>query len=580
MLWPDWVLIWSIMSNVALVGMAAYLVTRVRAFHRTLTYSYFRTYDKLILGLIFGVFSAFGNWIGIPVLGSMANQRIIGPVVGGLLGGPFVGVIAGIIGGLTRYVMGGFTVWPSVISNVIVGYLSGMVYNHYGSQRINIKISFFTALVCESILKLMILTMSKPFEAAWQLEQVIGIATTISNSMAVAFFVYIVHDVIHEQHKAQALSVQQAIRMIQKTSDFLQQGLNEESAAKVARKIYQETKAAAVAITDTEKVLAFVGTGEEHHLPGSPILTAATKRAIKNKQTVIVRKQQEIGCPNRNCKLTAVIDAPLIVSNELVGTLKLYKTKNQIIGPHEAELIQGIADFLSLQLAQQKLDKQQLLLLQTEYSMLKAQISPHFFFNTLTTIQALIITKPESAAALIKDLASFFRKTLKKSSEIVPLREELDSVNTYLRIEKARFQDRVNILIAIPEELLDHPLPIFTLQPLVENAIRHGISIKKGGGTVQIVAYYKEDQLFIKIIDNGVGIANYHLSNSSHKFPPSSTGSGIGLCNVHRRIQKLYGSEFGLKFDSIAGQGTEVTLNLPWAAKEGGVVEKIKSAHC
>ncbi|MBU2703737.1 LytS/YehU family sensor histidine kinase [Sporomusaceae bacterium BoRhaA] len=490
----------------------------------------------------------------------MANQRIVGPIVGGLLGGPLVGVIAGIIGGLTRYFMGGFTVWPSVISNVIVGYISGMVYNHYGSQRINIKIAFITAVVCEGILKLMILTMSKPFQTAWQLEQVIGIATTISNSMAVAFFVYIVHDIIHEQHKAQALSVQQAISMIQKTSDFLQQGLNEESATKVAKRIYQETKAGAVAITDTEKVLAFVGSGEEQHLPGMPIFTAETKCAIKNKQ--------------------AVIDAPLMVSNELVGTLKLYKKKNQIIEPHEAELIQGIANFLSLQLAQQKLDKQQLLLLQTEYSMLKAQISPHFFFNTLTTIQALIMSKPEKAAALIKDLAIFFRKTLKLGSEIVSLREELDSVNTYLRIEKARFQNQMHVSINIPEKLLNHPLPVFTLQPLVENAIRHGISIKKGGGTVQIVAYYKEEQLFVKIIDDGVGISNYQLQDNNPKFPPSSTGSGIGLCNVHRRIQKIYGSEFGLQFISIVGQGTEVTLNLPWTEEESGAIEKVKSTHC
>lgn len=560
MLWPDWVLIWSIIQNISLVGIIGYLVTRISVFHRTLSYSHFRTYDKLILGLIFGVFSAFGNWIGIPVLGSMANQRIVGPIVGGLLGGPLVGVIAGIIGGLTRYFMGGFTVWPSVISNVIVGYISGMVYNHYGSQRINIKIAFITAVVCEGILKLMILTMSKPFQTAWQLEQVIGIATTISNSMAVAFFVYIVHDIIREQHKAQALSVQQAISMIQKTSDFLQQGLNEESAAKVAKRIYQETKAGAVAITDTEKVLAFVGSGEEQYLPGTPFFTTETKCTIKNKQ--------------------AVIDAPLMVSNELVGTLKLYKKKNQIIEPHEAELIQGIANFLSLQLAQQKLDKQQLLLLQTEYSMLKAQISPHFFFNTLTTIQALIMSKPEKAAALIKDLANFFRKTLKLGSEIVSLREELDSVNTYLRIEKARFQNQMNVSINIPEELLNHPLPVFTLQPLVENAIRHGISIKKGGGTVQIVAYYKEEQLFVKIIDDGVGISNYQLHDNNPKFPPSSTGSGIGLCNVHRRIQKIYGSEFGLQFLSIVGQGTEVTLNLPWMEEESGAVEKIKGTHC
>ena len=560
----NWSLVLEIAQNVCIIGLAAFLTTRVPAIKNAFTYSRYRLRDKIMLLFIFGAFSAVGNWMGIPILESMANTRIVGPIAGGLLGGPLVGVGAGILGAIPRYFMGGFTMWASVSANMIAGCISGWVYYRFGPQRISLPIAAVTAFASEAILKILVLAISEPFAAAWELEKIIAVPTMISNTLAVVFFVYIVHDIFQEQEKAQALSVQQAIRMLQTTSGFMQSGLNEETAGKVAQIIYNETKAAAVAVTNLEKILAFNGIGADHHQVGAPILTAATKTMMKTKHTVIFNNSKDIGCPHPECKLTAVIEIPLIVSNELLGSIKLYKANKEIISLQEVELIQGIADFLSLQLAQRKLDEQQLVLLQIECQMLKAQINPHFFFNTLGTIQALIDTSPKDAKVLVKDLAEFYRRTLKRSADAVTLQEELQSVRNYVRIEKVRFGEKINIVESVPDALLCHQVPLFSLQLLVENAIRHGISLKKESGTIQISAWQDGSFFYVQVDDDGVGIAAENLSRILDDFPEKKgDGLGIGLVNIHRRIQRFYGESCGLQVKSSQGKGTRVTMRLP-----------------
>jgi LytS/YehU family sensor histidine kinase len=567
MLFPEWALTLQIMQNAALIGIFAYLLTRLPAFRRTITYSQYRIYDKLVLGLVFGFISAAGNWVGIPIHGAIANCRIVGAIAGGLVGGPVVGLLAGTIGAAARYFMGGFTVWPSVLSNIIVGVISGLIYEKIGPQRINVKVAFLTGLLGEIVLKILILAMSKPFEAALKLEQAIAVPTMLGNSLAVAFFIYIIRDVLAEQQRMQAFSVQRAIRMIRKTNAIFKEGLNKQSAREVASIIHGELRPAATAVTDTAEVLAFIGVGEDHHRPGTPIITEATRRAMSSKQTIIVSKQEEIGCPHPDCRLSAVISAPIITLGEIVGAIKVYKTGHDVITPDEAQMIQGIADSLGLQLAQQRFEVQQLALLQTEYSMLKAQINPHFFFNTLSTLQALVRKDP-GAVNLIKDLAEFFRKTLKRGDEMVPIREEIDAVNTYFRIEKARFRERVNLDVAIPDEMQDCLIPVFSLQPLVENAIKHGISMKRGGGVVVLTAGHHGDKAFIKVADNGVGMSEDRLAQVTGRGSKLSSlrGAGIGLENVDRRIRKLFGDEYGLSITS-GKAGTEVTILMPWGGE-------------
>ncbi|XER05748.1 Sensor histidine kinase BtsS [Sporomusa rhizae] len=559
-----------VIKNIAVLGVAAYLTTQVPPFRRALNQLHYRWQDKAILILIFGFFSAVGNYLGIPVLGSLANTRIVGAVVGGLLGGPAVGLGAGLIGAVPRYFMGGFTMIPAASANILVGYLSGLVYAHYGARKIGIGKAFLVGLGAEFLLKFMVLTLSASFEAAWELERVIAVPTIVANSLGVMLFVYIVRDVYQEQDKAQAKSAQQAMRVIQKTNNMLRQGLTQESAQRIAATIYTEVDADAVAVTDNDKVLAFIGKGDDHHIVGQPFITEATKRAYQTRQSLIANTKKEIGCPHEDCPLSAVIDAPMIVNNRFQGSIKVYKTGNGVILPYEAELVQGIADFLSLQLLHSELEVQTVLLSQAEYNSLRAQIHPHFIFNILGTIRATIRSEPEKARVLIKHLSDMIRRHIKPGKEVNTLQEELDFIDNYIYLEQARFGDRIQVIKVIDPVSYNQIVPVFAVQVLVENAIKHGLTPKKDGGIVEIRVWREKDQVHIQVRDNGVGIPEERLTDFIEMPTVSqmSGGIGIGLSNVHARIQRLFGKQYGLSIESKLGEGTCVSICLP--VQEGG----------
>lgn len=562
----NWPLVLDISRNVALIGMGAYLTTRLPAIRRALTQSEFRVRDQLILALIFGGFSAIGNWMGIPVMGSMANTRIVGPIAGGLIGGPLVGIGAGVIGAIPRYFMGGYTMWASVLANVIAGVVSGMAYRLLGFRRLDFRAAFLTGFICELILKGMVLAMSKPFEQALEMEKIIAVPTVIANSIAVVFFVYIVRDVFQEQKKVQAQSAQQAMRMIQQTTESLREGLNQKTASEIAGILLSETGAAAVAITDREKVIAYFGAGADHHAAGSPILTQVTRQVFQSLQTVIVHQPADIGCPHPGCPLTGMIDAPIVVDGQLWGALKLCKINRETVTAYEAEIIQGIADFLGLLLARRQLQEQKNMLTEAEYRMLKAQVNPHFLFNTLGTVHSLIRVSPNLARACVKDLSDLLRRSLEQGDETVYLRDEIELARAYIRLEKARFGDRIRLQELYTEAALDCPVPVFTLQPLVENAIRHGLSPKVGGGSLVIRIGCEGRNVFIEVEDDGVGIPAGRLAEIT-RFDSSAvrqaSGAGIGLNNVHKRLCLAFGPRCGLNIVSREGGGTLVRALIP-----------------
>lgn len=571
----DITLLGGIIKNITVLGVAAYLTTQLTPFRRALNQSKYQFKDKIILIAIFGFFSALGNYLSIPLMGALAHTRLVGTVVGGLLGGPIVGLGAGMIGAISRYFMsinGEYAVFPAMAANVVIGYLSGLVCQKYGARQITIKMALLTALAAEFILKIMVLNFSTSHEAALRLERVIAAPTIIATCLGVTLFIYIVRDVFLEQDKLQAQAAQQAMRVILKARGlFRHHGLDKDSARKVAELIYSEIKSDAVSVTDKNTVLAFIGQGADHHVVGEPFITQATKKARKSGQTIMVNDKSGVGCPVVNCPLTAVIDAPMIVNDRFVGSIKLYKADKKIIFPYEAELIQGIADFLSLELLQTELDAKTVLLAQAEYNSLKSQIHPHFLFNTLGNIRAMIRTDPNKARHLIKDLSDFLRRHLKSGKENIAIKEEMECVDTYIRLEQARFGDRIAVVKDIAPEVLHHIIPVFSIQVLVENAVKHGLSPKKKGGVIYIRAQHEDTNLYVSVEDNGVGILPDKLSKlqKMESAIQSKDGIGIGLQNVHARLQKIYGNSYGLRFESAENRGTQVSFFIPWSDNGG-----------
>ncbi|HUI27307.1 MAG TPA: histidine kinase [Candidatus Kryptonia bacterium] len=188
---------------------------------------------------------------------------------------------------------------------------------------------------------------------------------------------------------------------------------------------------------------------------------------------------------------------------------------------------------------------------------LRAQLNPHFFFNSLNSIAQLISTDPAKAEACVERLAEIFRYMLRRGhTEFVPLQEELEIAEAYLEIERARFGDDLLVEERIDERARQVRLPELILQPLVENAVKHGVSRKIGGGRVSIEAAFDNGDLRLTVADTGAGI-----QNSATIFE-----SGVGLKNVRARLLRLYGPEYEPVVTSAAGRGTSVTLRIPVVA--------------
>jgi two-component system LytT family sensor kinase len=205
---------------------------------------------------------------------------------------------------------------------------------------------------------------------------------------------------------------------------------------------------------------------------------------------------------------------------------------------------------------ERKLAEQERMLLQARMDALVSQINPHFLFNTLNTISSLTRFDPDTARAVLLKLSNILRRRLKAQVHFAPLKQELEFIDDYLGIEVVRFgRDKLQIRKEIDPATLDMVVPSMILQPLVENAIRHGLGPKIEGGTITLRAQRGHGRVMIEVIDDGVGIPEHRWSQVLE--------SGIGISNVRERLKVLYGQDFSLKIDSRLGQGTAIRFEIP-----------------
>ncbi len=370
------------------------------------------------------------------------------------------------------------------------------------------------------------------------------------------------------------------LQIANETLPYLRRGLNEETAFKTAEIILKLSDVSAVAITDREKVLAYIGECSDHHKAGGPIITYATKQAVETGELIIIKDKKGLQCPDKNCTLQSAVIAPLICQGEVSGTVKLYQTSQGELQPAVVKLALAVAQLLGLQMELAELDRHAQLVTKAELDALHAQINPHFLFNTLNTIITYTRTDPENARRLLIRLASFFRQTLKRHGHFNTLREEIEYVNTYLILEKARFREKLKIHRDIDPVLLDYNVPVLTLQPLVENAVKHGIQPKLGPGVIRITAKLVDGEMLFVITDDGVGIDSDRLPMVL--LPGFGSESGVGLSNVNERLKSLYGEEYGLKIESETDRGTTVYVRIPISGEsheKGGFAGEIESIN-
>ena len=514
---------------------------------------------KLLCYFMFSMFCIMGTYFGLHIQDSIANTRAIGAVLGGLLGGPVVGVLVGLTGGLHRYSLGGMTALSCMISTVMEGLLGGIVHRVLMRRgRIDRLFNPLTVagvtLFAEVLQMAIILMVARPFDEALRLVKSIATPMMVTNTIGAAMFMRILLDrrAMFERYTT-AFSAR-ALNIAACTEGVLRQGFNQENTARVAQIIYQELDIGAVAITDREKLLAFVGIGDDHHLPGSPILSEHSHRAIEHNEVVYADGNEvPYRCTQSpSCKLGSTLVIPLRGENqEVIGTIKLYEARNRLFSSINRTLGEGIASLLSAQILAGQYERHKQLLIQSEIKLLHAQVNPHFLFNALNTLVAVIRRDSQQAGELVQHLSTFFRKNLKRPQEVVTLADEIEHVNAYLQIEKARFQSRLQVTLTVPEELSHQQLPAFTLQPIVENAIKHGTSQLLDTGEVSITARREGQYLMLDIEDNA-GL-----------YQPTSEASGLGMNLVDKRLRERFGDDFGISVACEPDRFTRITLRLP-----------------
>ena len=252
--------------------------------------------------------------------------------------------------------------------------------------------------------------------------------------------------------------------------------------------------------------------------------------------------------------IKSCIILPLKEKDDISGTLKIFFDTAEKITEKNRYLMIGLSHLISTQMEISKVENLISLLKYSELKALQSQINPHFLFNVLNTMASLIRTNPEKAREVTIDLSKYLRYNLDNNLKSVELIKELNQIDTYIKIEKARFGDKLNIIYNVDESLYNFQIPSLIIQPLVENSIKHGILKKRENGCVKIIVNKIDKDIEVIIEDDGIGIEQTIIDNLDKKIQEN-----IGLKNVHQRLKLLYGE--GLNIKKLE-PGTRITFKI------------------
>jgi len=547
----------------AVFVVAFYLYCRSPLF-RPLKTEWLEPKARLSLYLFFSGIAIIGSYLGVWLPGgAVANTRAVGSTLGGILGGPSLGLLVGLTAGAHRISLGGYSALAGAVATTVEGLMGGAVHLYFRrrgtpERLLDWRLAFAVTFVGEVVHMGIVLLLARPWEEAVWLTKVIGPPMMLANSLGAALFMTVVRDRQNVYDQVAAASSAHSLGIAARTLEILAKGFDAASARALAQVILEETSVGAVAVTDKEQVLAFVGRGSDHHVAG-PIMSPLSRQAISGNELVFkdgVRDHFE--CPvDPHCPLDSVLVAPLRLEGAVVGTVQLYEPRGKRFRSMNRSLGEGLTALLSNQLLLARYQEQKSLLVVSELKLVQAQVNPHFLFNALNTIVAVLRTDGERARDLLIHLASFFRKNLKRQAELATLGEELEHVSAYLEIEKARFADRISVETDIDATLLELRLPAFTLQPVVENAFKHGLSRTMKPGVARIRAYRQGGAALIEVEDNAG--AYVEAGGQGER----GEQGGLGMRIVDKRIKNLMGAEYGLSISCVPQELTRVTIRVP-----------------
>lgn len=347
-------------------------------------------------------------------------------------------------------------------------------------------------------------------------------------------------------------TMRRALHHATATLPHLRRGLDAASAGKAAGHLRVLTQAAAVAVTDGERVLALDGargadTSEERLL----------ELAGRVRDGRVYVEPRGRGAAADSDERAAVV-ATLTVQEQPVGALIALYEHGYRLGPEDGRVVQEAADLVAAQVELSAVATQEERLVKAELLALRARISPHFIYNSLAAIASYIHSSPEQARELLSEFAEFTRYAFRGERTYVTLADELHYVEKYLRIEQARFGERLGVRVQVAPEVLHVVVPVLSIQPLVENAVRHGVEARAGPRTVEILGIDRDVDAELRVSDDGIGMDEGQIAAALR-----GAGGGTGLHNVDRRLRATFGEDYGLEIQSEQGRGTTVVMTVP-----------------
>ncbi len=333
----------------------------------------------------------------------------------------------------------------------------------------------------------------------------------------------------------------------------LREGLTATGASRAIRHLRTLLGTSAVALTDASALLAWDGAGAATH-DGAAVEHAAS--VLRSGQTAVLG-ESSVQCHKPDCPIRSAVVSAVISEDRVIGALIAYAPEAT------AGLVRAtdeVARWVSAQLDLAELDRSRTRAIEAELRALRAQISPHFVYNSLAAIASFVRTDPARARELLLEFADFTRYAFRRSGEFTTLADELRNVERYLVLEQARFGDRLRVQLQVAPEVLSVAVPFLAVQPLVENAVQHGLEGKTGVGLVTLGAADLGSEALIWVEDDGLGtdpeLVRRVLSGESE-------ADSVGMGNVDARLRQVFGDDYGLVVETAPGAGTKVSFRVP-----------------
>ena len=510
--------------------------------------------DIIALSFFFSLLSISGTYIGLNFNGAILNTRNVGVIAGGILGGPYVAIITGLVAGIHRAFvnLGRETAIPCAIATITGGFLTAYVHRFIKSKD-KIFFGFFLACVVENLSMGLILIILKDKILAQNIVANFYVPMVFMNSIGASVLILLVEDIIQKSELIAGRQAKLALEIANKTLPHFRvtEKLNE-----VCKIIAEDLGAKATVITNKKEIIAGFSFDKDK-IKKADIKSNNTKKVLKTGEAMLVIKEDDeiiedfldISPHIKSC-----IILPLKEKNDISGTLKIFFDTAEKITDKNRYLMIGLSHLISTQMEISKVENLMSLLKYSELKALQSQINPHFLFNVLNTMASLIRTNPEKAREVTIDLSSYLRYNLDNNVKSVELIKELNQIDTYIKIEKVRFGNKLNILYDVDESLYNFQIPSLIIQPLVENSIKHGILKKRDNGCVKIIIKKIGKDIEVIIEDDGIGIEQTIIDNLDKQIKEN-----IGLKNVHQRLKLLYGE--GLNIKKLE-QGTRIKFKI------------------